>query len=149
AEAVAVLRDAPVKTIVIPGNHHPFMEGSVWKRDDFAGRLMGLPNVVLALASQPIEIPDASAIIYPCPVTAKHCPEDLTSWIPQATRGGSQYRIGLAHGIWQGCDGRQHFENFIASNRTEVSGLDYLALGDLHSYTLPDHEAARQRCFYS
>ncbi len=146
-EAVALLRDAPVPTILIPGNHDPLTEGSVWRRDDFAGRLRGLENIRLALTCQPLEL-ECDATIFPCPVPGKSCPEDLSAWIPPGQRGG-RYRIGLAHGIWQGYDGQEHYENFIDARRAEASGLDYLALGDLHSYTPPDHPAARLRSFYS
>jgi DNA repair exonuclease SbcCD nuclease subunit len=148
-ETVALLRDSPVLSIVIPGNHDPLTEGSVWNKEEFAGRLAGLPNVHLALTCEPIELPQARTIIFPCPATSKSCPEDLSAWIPPASRGGECYRIGLAHGIWQGYDGGQYFKNFIAAQRAESSGLDYLALGDLHSYTLADHPAARVRSYYS
>ncbi len=150
-DVVALMRDAPVPTIIISGNHDPLTEGSVWKRDDFAGALRNVENVVLALEPKPISIgpPGMSATLFPCPVTNKQCPEDISSWIPTAARGEGGYRIGLAHGGWQGYSGQSYVVNFIAADRAERAGLDYLALGDFHSYTLADHPAVKARCCYS
>lgn len=148
-EAVALLRDAPVPTIVIPGNHDPLVEGSVWRRHDFFEKLQGIANITLALATDPIKLASAGAVVFPCPVTSKRSPEDVTLTIPKGTRGGSEFRIGLAHGIWQGYDGQEHYENFVDARRADLSGLDYLALGDLHSYTLPEYPSAKARSYYS
>ncbi len=149
AEVVDLLRDAPAPTIIIPGNHDPLTEGSVWKRDDFAGQLASVRNVQLALDSTPLELAAAKAVVFPCPVTSRIIPDDLTASIPVAPRGGSAFRIGLAHGRWQGYSGETYAQNFIAADRADSAGLDYLALGDFHSYTLPDHPAARARSCYS
>lgn len=147
-EAVGLFKDAPVPTVVIPGNHDPFREGSLWTREDFAGRLRGLANVRLALDPTPMEIADGAALLFPAPVTDKFYPDDWSATMPTGVRGGDRFRIGLAHGVWQGYDGQRHNANFIAADRTERSGLDYLAMGDLHSYTLPDHPAAKARARY-
>jgi DNA repair exonuclease SbcCD nuclease subunit len=147
-QVVELLRDAPVPTIVIPGNHDPLTEGSVWRRDDFAGRLQQVRNVTLALACEPVELPACRTVVFPCPVTSKTCPEDASDWIPAGTRGGD-YRIGLCHGRWQGYSGEPFHVNFIAAQRAERAGLDYLALGDFHSFTPENHPAAQARAFYS
>ncbi|HEX3656479.1 MAG TPA: metallophosphoesterase [Pirellulales bacterium] len=149
AEVLALLADAPVPTIIIPGNHDPLTEGSVWRRDEFAGQLAGRSNIRLALTCEPLELDFCDTTVFPCPVTSNSTPEDLSSWIPAGTRGGSRYRIGLAHGRWQGYSGEPYAVNFIAANRAEAAGLDYLALGDFHSYTLADHPAAKARCYYA
>lgn len=148
-EALDLLRDAPLPTILIPGNHDPWREGSIWRRDDFLKRLSAIPNARFASQCEPIEFDAWQATVYPCPVHSKSAPEDLTAWIPPGERGGGRYRIGLAHGFHQRYDGQERFENFIHADRANLSGLDYLALGDLHSYTLPEHPAARNRTYYA
>jgi DNA repair exonuclease SbcCD nuclease subunit len=148
-DVVALLRDAPVPTILIPGNHDPLIEGTVWTRDEFVGELSGVANVKLALKSEPVEIAFAKTVIFPCPVTMKNCPEDITAWIPSAPRGRSQFRIGLAHGKWQEYNGVNYPTDFIAPDRANAAGLDYLALGDFHSYTPTVHPAAEARSYYS
>jgi hypothetical protein len=149
AEVLALLADAPVPTIIIPGNHDPLTEGSVWRRDEFAGQLANRANIRLALCCEPLELDFCDTTVFPCPVTSNSTPDDLSGWIPVAARGGRRYRIGLAHGRWQGYSGEPYAVNFIAANRAEAAGLDYLALGDFHSYTPAEHPAARARAYYS
>jgi DNA repair exonuclease SbcCD nuclease subunit len=147
-QAAELLKEAPVPIVVIPGNHDPATEGSVWFRDELAGRVRGLGNVRLALKPEPIEFPEWHTVVFPCPVPQKILPEDASAWIPHEQRG-NRYRVGLAHGFLNRYDGQERFENFIAADRADVSGLDYLALGDFHSYTLDSHPAAARRTRYS
>lgn len=154
-DAVELLCDAPRPVIMISGNHDPCAEGSVWEHGDFAGALKGVRHVRLAMTAEPIELDDCDTVIFPCAVAAKHTREDITSWIPEAARGGERVRIGLAHGGWKGYYGELNGEaaeapyNLIDNQRAERCGLDYLALGDYHSYTLPEHPAARERTYYA
>jgi hypothetical protein len=147
-EIVDLLRDAPRPILIIPGNHDPLLEGSVWRREDFAGQLKGVKNVRIALERAPMEFPEAGAVVFPCPVDARNCPVDLTDWIPLAARG-TGFRIGLAHGFWQTYNGETKHQNFIGADRAEALGLDYLALGDFHSYTPETFPAAQARSYYS
>jgi DNA repair exonuclease SbcCD nuclease subunit len=154
-QAVEVLRDAPVPIFLIAGNHDPCAEGSVWFHPAFDEALKNVPHVHLARTCEPLSISKGDGVLFPCPVRAKHSREDATAWIPDAPRNLSQARIGLAHGGWRGywSQAEYSFEtvalNEIDSRVTERCGLDYLALGDYHSYTAPDHPAARARSYYS
>ncbi len=152
--AVELLADCPAPVYLIAGNHDPCAQGSVWFHDDFAGALKGLPNVQLVTQAAPIET-ESGALLFPCPVTKKYDRSDATAWIPDATRGhnsrGEKWRIGLAHGGWKGyfSGGNEQFLNVIPSDCAGRAGLDYLALGDYHSYTPSDHAAAKSRTFYA
>lgn len=147
--AVDLLRDAPVPVVLISGNHDPYAEGSVWRHHEFHEALRGVRHVRLALEPRrEVRLDECDTVIYPCPVTQRHTRDDLTSWIPAGQRGGHA-RIGLAHGHWRGYSGAAGEYNMIASDCADRCGLDYLALGDFHSYTLPDHPAALQRSYYS
>ncbi len=151
--AVELLADCPVPVYLIAGNHDPCAQGSVWFHDDFAGALQGLPNVQLVTQSEPIET-QSGALLFPCPVTKKYDRDDATAWIPDNARGqnlrGEKWRVGLAHGGWKGYSGRDDaFLNVIPENCATRAGLDYLALGDFHSYTPGDHLAAKNRTFYA
>ncbi len=153
-DAVELLCDAPRPVILISGNHDPCAEGSVWQHHDFTDALKGVRHVRLALASEPIEMSDCDSLVFPCPVAARHTRDDTTSWIPEAPRGGERFRIGLAHGGWKGYYGELHDDsvvsyNLIDNQRADRCGLDYLALGDYHSYTAPDHPAAKARTYYA
>jgi DNA repair exonuclease SbcCD nuclease subunit len=156
-EAVELLRDATAPVYLISGNHDPCAEGSVWFHPAFEGALSNVKNVHLARACEPLNVKGGDAVLFPCPVNAQHSREDATAWIPDAPRGGSrsQARIGLAHGGWRGywsqnksTHNGQPF-NEIDAQLSERCGLDYLALGDYHGFTAPDHPAAKLRTFYS
>jgi DNA repair exonuclease SbcCD nuclease subunit len=154
-QAVELLRDAPAPTYLIAGNHDPCAEGSVWFHPAFDDALKNVPHVHLARACEALQISGGDGTLFPCPVRAKHSREDATSWIPNAPRNSSQARIGLAHGGWRGYWTQTEYSpetvalNEIDSHVTERCGLDYLALGDYHSYTSPDHPAAKLRSYYS
>jgi DNA repair exonuclease SbcCD nuclease subunit len=154
--AVELLRDAPAPTYLISGNHDPCAEGSVWFHESFDGALKGVKNVHLARANEPLQVLGGDAVLFPCPVSAKHTREDATAWIPSAPRGStSQARIGLAHGGWRGYWAQSEYSaenatlNEIDNRTAERCGLDYLALGDYHGFTPDNHPAAQLRTFYS
>ncbi len=152
--AAELLRDAPVPTYLISGNHDPLMEGSVWFHPLFADALKGVSHVHIARSREVLVVQGGDVLLFPCPVTAPHSREDATRWIEAAPRSQSQARIGLAHGGWRGYwrseeeDGAAGL-NTIDSQTTERCGLDYLALGDYHSFTPANHAAAAARTFYS
>ena len=110
--AAAILRDTPVPTVIIPGNHDPLLEGCVWRRDDFNNEVRDISNVILALDSDPTEV--AGAFIIPCPVRSKSEPVDLLNSIPVGERG-EQFRIGIAHGFWQTYNGQTVYENSVGN----------------------------------
>lgn len=147
--AVELLADCPVPVYLIAGNHDPCAQGSVWFHPEFAGALEGLSNVHLLCEAAPIET-ESGALLFPCPVTKKYDRSDATAWIPDSTRGETA-RVGLAHGGWKGyfSSGEGEFLNVISDQCASRAGLDYLALGDYHSYTPHDHQAAKNRTFYA
>ncbi len=152
--AAELLADCPVPVYLIAGNHDPCARGSAWFHPEFAGALESLPNVHLLTAAQPVETA-SGALLFPCPVTKKYDRSDATAWIPDAPRAevnrGEKWRIGLAHGGWKGyfSSGDEGFLNVIPADCAQRAGLDYLALGDYHSYTPMDHAAAKARTFYA
>src|SRR5690606_25339111 len=100
--AIEILRDAPVPTYLISGNHDPLAEGSVWTNSCFTDAIAFVPHVIFARAGEPLQVKNGDGVLYPCPVIAKHSRADATAWIPAAPRSKSQARIGLAHGGWKG-----------------------------------------------
>jgi DNA repair exonuclease SbcCD nuclease subunit len=153
--ALELLRDAPVPTYLISGNHDPCAEGSVWFHPEFGLALENFKNVHLALDREPVELLNGEAVLFPCAARAKHTREDVTDWIPTADRARSApVRIGLAHGGWRGYWANAEYSGDVVFNEiddrcAERCGLDYLALGDYHGFTPPNHVAAKQRTFYS
>jgi len=152
--AAQILRDAPVPTYIISGNHDPLIEGSVWFHPTFSDAISGVKNIHLSRASETLQVNNGDAVLYSCPVVAKHSREDSTAWIPDSARSENQARIALAHGGWKGYWQSAEYSDAAALNSIDDKtasrcGLDYLALGDYHSFTPANHPAASERTYYS
>ncbi|NYB53067.1 MAG: DNA repair exonuclease [Methanobacteriaceae archaeon] len=138
-----ILGQSTVPTYIIPGNHDPLTLDSLYRDPVWDN----LDNVIVFKESEPFTIPHLSVTIYPSPVSQKQSKNDPTQWInshnvesednPRNDR--NDIKIGLAHGNLA-IEGFIDNPNFpINPNRTEISDLDYLALGEWHSlYTHQD-----------
>jgi len=118
----------PIPVYIIPGNHDPFVPGSIWDRDIW--KQIGSHVSLLTEAVEYCHSDDV--VIYPCPLTQKKSGLDPTLWIPKRTEEDPRIRIGLAHGSLDIISEDANFP--IPLDRPEQSDLDYLALGDWHSY---------------
>lgn len=126
-KVVEILVSAPnLPFYIIPGNHDPLTKDSFYndKAWDVAD------NVTIFKENKPFTVPYCDVTIYPCPVTQKQSRNDPTEWI-MSNKG--ELSIGLAHGNLQ-IPGFTDDTNFpINPDRTSISNLDYLALGEWHS----------------
>lgn len=149
-QAAELLRGAPCPVYLIPGNHDPHIPGGPWQNAPFANALAGHQLVHLLLEAKPMQIVDGTAELFPCPLTQRDATTDPTAWIPHSN-DASIFRIGLAHGQWQGYFGpmEKTAPHQINPERANLCRLDYLALGDYHSYTPANHAAAARRTYYS
>lgn len=125
AVIVDILGSCPVPVFVLPGNHDPLIPGGIWDRPAWTSHT---PNVRLLTDATPIE--HNGVVLYPCPLSQKRSTQDPTAWIPPDEQH-SRIRIGIAHGSAAILGGEVNFP--IDPDRTRLSGLDYLALGDWHS----------------
>ena len=135
-KAIDLLNEfAPRPVVILPGNHDPAGPGSVWSRRDWR-RLD--PCVQLATEPEVMEIlPQVR--LFPCPLDQKVSRLDPTAWIPRREDGDEDLRIGLAHGSLDTLSVTTNFP--ISRDRAELSGLDYLALGDWHSLSVHTRSA--------
>jgi DNA repair exonuclease SbcCD nuclease subunit len=119
-----------IPIFILPGNHDPLSPDSVYRRRSWL-RLVP-SNVTVIDKAESIRTVRGDAVLYPCPLKQKLSRSDPTAWIAKEDIG--MVRIGVAHGSLDiGLAGdRPPFP--IAPNRASTAGLDYLALGDWHSF---------------
>ncbi len=140
-EVVSLFHDPTLPVFVLPGNHDPLVPGGIWDRANWNDRPS---NIHFLDKREPIPvIAREDVLLYPCPLEQKASNLDPTAWIPKRDQQTQDaIRIGVAHGslnIWN------KDVNFpIPPDRAVVSELDYLALGDWHSYF-----SHRDRTYYS
>lgn len=122
--------EAPV--FLVPGNHDPLLPESVWSAaHPFRGRLPAWVHVVDRDDFVHELTPEAVLYARPCRSKAGEC--DLAMSLPLREPGDARLRIGCVHGSTFDIDGYQ--TNFpIRKDAGVQRGLDYLAIGDTHSF---------------
>ena len=121
---------APV--FLVPGNHDPLTPESVWAQGHpFRSRL---PSWVHVVDRDDFEYPlSGDAVLYARPCHSKAGESDLAMALPARAPGDTRLRIGCVHGSTFDIDGHQ--ANFPIQRDAGVQrGLDYLAIGDTHSF---------------
>ncbi len=122
--------EAPV--FLVPGNHDPLTLESVWSAaHPFRSRLPAWVHVVDRDDFVHQLTPDALLYARPCRSKAGEC--DLAMSLPAREPGDARLRIGCVHGSTFDIDGHQ--TNFPIRRDAGIErGLDYLAIGDTHSF---------------
>jgi len=118
--------------IVVPGNHDPLTQESVWAPSHpFRARLPRWVHVVDR--DDFIYEISPQAVLYARPCRSKAGERDLAMELPAREPGDERLRIGCVHGCTFDIDGYQ--TNFPIRRDAGVErGLDYLAIGDTHSF---------------
>lgn len=122
--------EAPV--FLVPGNHDPLTKESVWHTGHpFRARLPGWVHVV-DRDDFSYEI-TSEAVLYARPCRSKAGENDPAMALPAREPGDSRLRIGCVHGST--FDIPRYQTNFPIRRDAGVQrGLDYLAIGDTHSF---------------
>lgn len=117
---------------LVPGNHDPLTPESVWAPGHpFRARLPQWVHVVDRDDFTYELAPDA--VLYARPCRSKAGENDLAMALPAREPGDARVRIGCVHGCTFDIDGYQ--TNFpICRDAGVQRGLDYLAIGDTHSF---------------
>ncbi len=123
-------RHTPI--FLVPGNHDPLTPESVWTPGHpFRARL---PEWVKVVDHDDFtcEI-SPEAVLYARPCRSKAGENDLAMALPAREPGDERLRIGCVHGCTFDIDGYE--TNFpICRDAGVQRGLDYLAIGDTHSF---------------
>jgi DNA repair exonuclease SbcCD nuclease subunit len=117
---------------LLPGNHDPLTTESIWvKGHKFRGLLPDWIHVVDRQDFQ-YNFPNG-AVLYAVPCMSKAGQRDPTECIPKRVTGDERIRIGMVHGST--FDAKDWQTNFpIHPDAVLDRGLDYLAVGDTHSF---------------
>ena len=121
-----------VPIFLVPGNHDPLTTESVWaSTHPFRARL---PNWVHVVDRDNFSYElTADVILYASPCRSKAGERDLAMALPAREVGDKRIRIGCVHGCTFDMDGYQ--TNFpICRDAGVLRGLNYLAIGDTHSF---------------
>ncbi len=123
---------------LVPGNHDPLTTESVWDRSHpFRARLPAWVHVV-DRDDFTYEI-TPEAVLYARPCRSKAGESDLAMALPARAPGDTRLRIGCVHGSTFDIEGHQ--TNFpIRKDAGVLRGLDYLAIGDTHSFRDVTHD---------
>lgn len=128
-----ILCGAPsVPTVLVPGNHDPLHVESIWSpTHPLRARLPGWVHIV---DRDDFELPvGQEAVIVSRPCRSAAGEQDLALALPARAAGDGRVRIGCVHGSTFDLEGYQ--TNFPIHRDAGVSrGLDYLAIGDTHSF---------------
>lgn len=135
-----ILGEFPGPVYLIPGNHDPFVPGSVWHHPAWSAH----PNLHVLLEAEPVKV--RGVTLFPCPLCEKYSRRDPTRWIDARQCEG--IAIGIAHGSVEGIV-EDAEDNPIARDAPLRSGLDYLAVGHWHSTVRITGDDGAERMAYS
>lgn len=126
-EEVIDILSGDINTYILPGNHDPLKEGSVYYYEGWESK----ENIHIFKDEKPLKHND-HVKLFPCPIKQKKSNSDPTSCIPDSVEDDC-IRIGIAHGTLDiGISDNPNFP--INKNRAKETNLDYLALGEWHSW---------------
>lgn len=127
---------------LLPGNHDPHRPNGLWDR--LLHR--GIPeNVRIHITPEPVILEKDSAVLLPAPLFHRRTLNDPTQYMDDVETPDGFIKIGIAHGTVTGFGSDdKNVPNYITPERTERSGLSYLALGDWHG-----QKQINDRCWYS
>jgi DNA repair exonuclease SbcCD nuclease subunit len=128
-QALNRMAAAPCRWWLLPGNHDYARAEGLWAR-----LARDAPKNVRALVAPESVQLGAHAWLLPAPLAYRRTPDDPTKVFDTMVTPADASRIGLAHGPVQSFSSTAAM-NLIAIDRAQLSGLDYLALGDWHGFT--------------
>ena len=133
------------RVVLLPGNHDPLINTSVWKDAAFRA---ALPDFVHVVDTELLELPLLpDCVLYAVPCQSLAGQVDPTTSIPPRDSDDQRIRIGLVHGsTFDAIDARANFP--ISKDAAVERGLDYLAIGDTHGFRFVPPDRKRPPTVY-
>ncbi|RME77201.1 MAG: DNA repair exonuclease [Planctomycetota bacterium] len=127
-QAFNLLHRSPCPVMILPGNHDPLTYDSIYRQPQWKKSTL----LHVFFDSQPWQPPNLpEVVIHPAPVFQKSSKKDPAEFIKGIE---NKINIGLAHGNLM-IPGKVEDSNFpIHPERAEIASLDYLALGEWHTW---------------
>lgn len=125
---------------LLPGNHDPLTTSSVYGSEHGFRRLLPPWVHVVDQDDFRFELSD-EAVLYAVPCRSQSGRTDLAERLPKREPEDRRIRVGMVHGqTFDEVECQTHFP--IAKDAAVQRGMDYLAIGDTHSFRLvpPDAE---------
>ena len=130
-ELFKIIRKYPgLRVVMIAGNHDPLVAGNVYRRVEKDNTP---ENFHLVSADEVIAYPEWNLEIYASSAREKNGKYNPLEWVKNEPQGSGKLRIGLCHGSIE----NEAFSGDafpIPPDFAMQRGLDYLALGDWHSF---------------
>lgn len=137
---VGHLERLPVPVVVLPGNHDPYMDGSVYHRTELPGHVILLTDP----AGTSVALPELGVELWGRPHVSFADNRPLHDMPP---RGELPWQVALAHGHLVRYDDDLHRSYLITSDEIAACDRDYLALG--HWDVQHDVSAGSTKAWYS
>ncbi|MBW7921113.1 MAG: DNA repair exonuclease [Rubellimicrobium sp.] len=122
----AMEAEGDLRWFLLPGNHDSLAATELWRRIGAEG-----PGNLVVLDSPAPHTPAPGVWFLPAPCTQRRPGRDLTEAMSAATPDGA-IRIGIGHGAVTDFSEDGSGTGIVPPDRAQLSGLDYLALGDWH-----------------
>ncbi len=139
ARALEALREFPVSVVLLPGNHDPLDEASVYRSAAFAANRPPLLRILGEEES--IHLENAEVEVVGAPWRSKHPTGNpfLETLAALPPAGDSLLRIGIAHGMVDEIAFQGESQSVLPLDSLKLAlaenRLHYIALGDRHSFT--------------
>lgn len=124
---------------ILPGNHDSFDEKSVYRRTNFSSNVTIFTDQV-----REVEFPELGLTVYSNAILAKDSRESPLQGIQ--AKEGKGWQVALAHGNLDVGPGKNPFRP-IQLEEIAACGMDYVALGDWHSFA--EYSQGKVKAFYS
>ena len=129
--ALHALGRLPVPVVLLPGNHDPYDEGSVYRESDIVERCPHV-HLITGTEGELLRFPDLHLTIWGRPVV-EHCP-DFRPLGNLPERSGNHWHVAVAHGFHVPIGEDTYRSSPISDEAIAGAGWDYLALGHVHPY---------------